>query len=213
MPTVKIQTSKNATWLNAAGDSVPFKFVPKSDKSKEVLAAKIWKAALSVEASLAQLHSMMKEAFTEVSALVKAEYELKNDKKLKTGKGSLTWFNFDRSIKVEADVNDIVKWDSGLMTEALILLNKYISANMTESNELISELVKSAFANQKGMIDTGKVFQLLRYEDKIKAVAFQKACELIKQAQSIDRTKLYMRVWEKQDDGSYRNINLTFSTL
>ena len=84
---------------------------------------------------------------------------------------------------------------------------------MTEANELISQLVKSAFANTKGMIDTDKVFQILRYEEKIKNKQFQKACELIKQAQSIDRTKLYMRIWEKDADGAYRNINLNFSNI
>ena len=99
------------------------------------------------------------------------------------------------------------------MVEALALLNTYISANMSEANELISQLVKSAFANTKGEIDTGKVFQILRYEDKIKNKQFQKACELIKQAQSIDKTKLYMRVWEKDAEGSYRNINLQFSNI
>ena len=149
MQTVKIHTAKDATWVNAAGDAVPYKFVPKSDRSKEALAAKIYKAALSAEDSLKALHGMMREAFTEVSALVKAEYELKNDKKKKAGKGSLTWFNFDKSVKIEADVNDIVKWDGSLMTEALTLLNTYLSANMTETNELVAALVKSAFANTK----------------------------------------------------------------
>ncbi len=213
MNKVKIHTARDTTWINASGDAVPVKFVPKSDKSKEVLAGKIHKAALNAEAVLEALYAQLNEAFEEVKALLKAEYELKNDKPKKKGKGSLTWFNFDRSLKIEADINEIVKWDSSLMTEALSLLNSYISANLTESNVLISELVKSAFANTKGMIDTGKVFQILRYEDKIKNKNFQKACELIKQAQSIDKTKLYMRVWEKDEQGAFRNINLNFSSL
>ena len=212
-PTVKIYTKKNATWLNAAGDQVPLKFVPKSDVFKEALASKVYKAAMATEASLTALHVMMNEAFAEISTMVNAEYELKNSKKRQPVKGNITWFTFDRSLKIEANVNDIVKWDNALMTEALALLNSYISANLTEANILISELVKSAFANTKGQIDTGKVFQILRYEDKIKSKRFQKACELIKQAQAIDRTKLYMRIWEKEADGQYRNINLNFSSI
>ncbi len=213
MNTVTIHTPKNATWINAAGDAVPYKFVPKADKSKETLAGKILKAAINAELVLLSLHGMMKEAFTEVAALIKAEYELKNDKKKPQGKGSLTWFNFDKSIKIEADVNDIVKWDGALMTESLTLLNAYLSTSMSDANVLIAGLVKSAYANTKGMIDTGKVFQILKYEADIKDKRFQKACELIKQAQSIDRTKLYMRVWVKEEDGSYRNVNLNFSNI
>lgn len=209
---IKIHTAKDSTWTNAMGDVVPVKFVPQSDKVKETLAGKVLKAALNAEAVLLSLHAMMDQAFTDVSSMIKQEYELKNKKK-KEGKGSLTWFSFDRSVKIEADMNEIVKWDGALMTEALELLNQYISANMTEANELISGLVKSAFANTKGMIDTGKVFQLLKYEDRIRAKAFQKACELMKKAQSIDKTKLYMRVWAKETAGDYRNVNLNFSSL
>ncbi len=209
---IKIHTTKDTTWTNAMGDVVPVKFVPQSDKVKEALAGKVYKAALHAESVLLALHTMMGQAFKDVSSMIKQEYELKAKKKKET-KGSLTWFNFDRSVKIEADMNEIVKWDGALMTEALELLNTYISANMTEANELISGLVKSAFANTKGMIDTGKVFQLLKYEDKIKAKAFQKACELMKKAQSIDKTKLYMRVWAKEDAGDYRNVNLNFSSL
>jgi hypothetical protein len=209
---IKIHTPKDSTWLNAMGDVVPVKFVPQSDKTKEALAGKVYKAAINAEVVLHSLHIMMGQAFKDVSSMIKQEYDLKNKKKKET-KGSLTWFNFDRSIKIEADMNEIVKWDGALMTEALELLNQYISANMTEANELISGLVKSAFANTKGMIDTGKVFQLLKYEDKIKAKAFQKACELMKKAQSIDKTKLYMRVWAKEEAGDYRNVNLNFSSI
>jgi hypothetical protein len=212
--TVKIHTAKNATWVNAAGDAVPFKFVPKSDKRKEELAGKLHATALKVEASIAALHTTMRAAFKEVEQLVKAEYELKNGKKKAVGeKGNITWFNFDRSIKIEANVNDIVKWDSALMTESLTLLNSYISSSMSDANVLIAGLVKSAFSNTKGMIDTAKVYQILRHEEQIKDKRFQKACELIKQASSIDRTKLYMRIWEKGEDGEYRNVNLNFSNI
>ncbi len=211
---VKIHTAKNATWLNAAGDAVPLKFVPKTDKRKEELAGKLHIMALKTEASLAALHVNMKAAFKEVEQLVKAEYEIKNGKKRLSGeKGNITWFNFDRSLKIEANVNDIVKWDSALMTESLTLLNNYISSSMSDANLLIAGLVKSAFSNTKGMIDTAKVYQILKHEEQIKDKRFQKACELIKQASSIDRTKLYMRIWEKQDDGEYRNINLNFSSI
>jgi hypothetical protein len=210
---VKIHNSKDTIWTNATGDQVPLKFVPKTDKVKESLAGKIYKAAKNAEATLNELYTLMQGAFDEVRDLIKDEYSIKYNKEKKSGKGSITWFNFDRSIKIEANVNDLVKWDNALMTQALELLNDYLSQNLTEANELIAGLVKSAFANSKGMIDTGKVFQILKYQDKIKQKSFQKACELMKNAQSIDRTKLYMRVFEKDASGQYININLNFSSL
>jgi hypothetical protein len=213
MSIVKFHNNKTPIWQNASGEQVPVKFVPKTDKLKETLAAKLHKSALNVEACLNALHQDMNIAFEDIKNAVKAEYQIKTGKSKAQGKGSFTWFNFDKSLKVEADMNDIVKWDNGLMTEALELLNKYIDGSLTDSNVLIKELVNKAFANTKGMIDSGKVFQILRYEDKIKNTSFQKACQLMKQAQSIDRTKLYMRIWEKCSDGQYRNINLNFSSI
>lgn len=208
---VKIFSPKDTTWINADNDSVPIKFVPATDKLKEALAGKLYKQALKVEAELAAFHASMEDAFTQVLKLIKEAYDLKG-KKLTT-KGSITWYNFDRSIKLEADMNEIPKWDDALMSEAKILMDGFLSSNMSEANELISKLVSSAFSNSKGMIDTAKVFQILKYQDKIKNQAFQKACNMMKNAQSIDRTKRYMRIWVKDDNGQYRNVNLNFSSL
>ncbi|HML58494.1 MAG TPA: DUF3164 family protein [Ferruginibacter sp.] len=210
---IKIHTTKDATWRNAAGDSVPVKFVPKADRIREAHAAKIHKAAIHAEKVLQDLHSLIHDSMDEIRALILSEYELKASKRAGKHKGNITWYNFDKSIKVEAEMNDIVKWDQPLMAEALAQLNQYISKSMGDAHQLISELVKSAFANSRGMIDSGKVFQLLKYEEKIKSQPFQKACQLMKAAQSIDRTKLYMRVWERMPDGQYRNINLNFSNI
>lgn len=211
--TVKIHTSKDNVWTNAAGDNVPIKFVPKADKLKEQFAGKIHKAALNVEGCLNALYEQMSDAFKTIETAVKEEFAIKNGKDKKEGKGSFTWYNFDRSLKIEADVNDIIKWDNALMTEALQLLNDYITGSLNENNELIAGLVKDAFSNSKNMIDSRKIFQLLKYEGKIKNAKFLKACDLIRNAQSVDKTKLYMRIWEKVEDGTYRNINLNFSSI
>ncbi len=214
MSAVKIHTTKDAHWTDASGAKVPLKFVPSSAKSAESLAGKIFKNAITVEQQLSDLHKQMKEAVEEVANAIKIEYSLKNKgKEKKPGKGAITWYNFDRSLKIEASVNEIPKWDGSLLSAAHGLLKEYISGAIGEANELIKGLVNDAFANNKGGVDSKKILQILRYEDKIKNAKFQKACELLKQAQSIDKTKLYMRVWAKEDNGEYRDINLNFSSI
>lgn len=212
MSTVCFHTSKNNTWRNASGDEVPYKFVPEVDKKKETLSAKILKQALQAEATLQNLYDFMTDAFAEITTLVKQEYEIKKGKSKKTTSG-FTWYNFDKSVKVESTVDEIVKWDETLSSEAYQILKEYIQSALTGDKELISGLVSEAFANSKGMIDTRKVFQIIKWGRKIKSAKYQKACELLTQAQGIDKTKLYMRVWVKEDDGSYRNINLNFSSI
>jgi hypothetical protein len=210
---VKFQSTKDSTWRTSTGEAVPVKFLPKSTKTKETVGAKIYKAALAAEQTLIDLHKMMQAAFTEIDRLVKAEYQIKYEKEKRQGKGGLTWYNHDMSLKVEASVDEVCKWDAALMTEARTLLDAYLSTALTETHQLISDLVLGAFSNNKGTIDSKKVFLILKHQNKIKNAKYQKACELIKQAQGVDKTKLYMRAWAKQDDGQYRNINLNFSNI
>lgn len=209
---VKIHKAKDPVWINAAGDAVPVKFVPETDKLKESLAGIIYKSAVTIEAELKDFYELMTLAFEKAREAVVKEYNIKGKEK-KQGKGSFTWYNFDRSLKIEADINDIVKWDGPLMTEAQDCFEKFFSGEMSESQVLIKDIVIKAFSNSSGQPDTKNVFKLLKFETKIKNKNFQKACELIKQAQNIDKTKLYMRVWEKTDSGEYRSINLNFSSI
>jgi tRNA G10 N-methylase Trm11 len=173
----------------------------------------LYKGALKAEQILNDLHEAMHLSTQEVAQLVREEFDIKERKGRGKGKGNITWYNFDKSLKIEADVQDIVKWDEAMMTEAKLLFDEYLDKNLTEDHALIKEMVMKAFSNNKGMIDSRQVFQLLKYEEKIKNEKYRKACKLMKQAQGIDKTKLYMRIWEKTEDGSYRNINLNFSSI
>lgn len=212
-PTVKLHTAKDAQWKNAAGDAVPLKYVSKADRQKETWAGALHKQALKAEAVLQDLHTAMKDGCEQIALLVRQEYELKNGKQAKPTKGNLTWYNFDGSLKVEANVNEVVKWDDALMTEAKALLNEYLDSQLTDNQALIKKLVSDAFSNHKGGIDSRKIFQLLKYDGQIKSSKYSKACELMRQAQMIDRTKLYMSMSERLADGSYRSIVLNFSNI
>lgn len=208
----KIQTTKDATWTDADGNKVPFKFIPASDRKKESIAGKIVKGALKIERDLANFYEEVEAGYNEVYRQMLEDYELRYNKERKI-KGSYSWYNFDKSIKIEASMNDLVKWDEAMMSEARQELDTYLGLNLTDANELIRGLVQSAFHNSKGMIDTGKVFQLLKYEGKIKQKNFANACRLMRGAQSVASSKKYTRIWVREADGSYRNVNLNFSSL
>jgi len=210
---VKTHTTKDAVWTNAAGDQVPVKFLTHADKLKESEAARIRKAALAAEKGLADLHAMMSKINAAVTVAIREEYELKKGAKKRDGKGNMTWYNFDGSIKIEVNINDIVKWDESLMNEAKKIFDEYIENALGSNATLIKKLVTGAFANSKGAIDSRQVFQLLKYQGQMNSSKYDKACELMLDAQRIDKTRLYMQVWEKMDDGSYRNINLNFSSI
>lgn len=210
---VNFQTKKSKVWKNATGETVPVNFVPDAALGCEILAAGAHKEAIKVEAALRTLHNYLQEASRKASEFIKDDFEIKKKRKKADTKGNITWYNFDRSLKIETSVQDIVRWDDAMMTEALQLLNEYINSSLGDANVLIKGLVTKAFANTKGGVDSGRVFQLLKYENQINDKRFSQACNILRQAQDIARSKSYMRVWEKMDNGEYRNINLNFSSL
>lgn len=210
---VRLHSSKDALWINAAGDQVPRKYLSKVDVVKESHAGKLHKAAKAAELALMELHKQMDEACKDVANMVRAEYEIKNGKKARETKGGLTWYNFDNSLKVECNVDEVVKWDDGMMAEARKLLDAYLDSQLTENQALIKKIVMAAFSNRKGTIDSRKVFELLSYENQISSSNYRKACEIMRQAQIIDRKKVYMKMSERMEDGSYRFINLNFSNI
>jgi hypothetical protein len=212
MNIVTIQTPKSKTWVDADGNEVPYKFVPQGDRIKENLAATLLKKALKIEQQLQDFYNEIREGFDKVYQQMLDDYKIKNKKDRKI-KGSYTWFNFNRSIKIEGDINDVVKWDEAKMALAREYFDEYLSKNLSTSNEFLRGLIQKVFSNSKGMIDTAQVFVILRYQDKEKDASFQKACNIMRDAQSVGNTKKYYRVWVREDDGSYRNINLNFSSL
>ncbi|MGN7787391.1 DUF3164 family protein [Niabella sp. 22666] len=209
---ITIQTPKQSTWHDADGNEVPLKFVPKSDRVKEKLAGTLVKKALALEQDLLAFFTELKAGCDAVYNQMLEDYKIANNKERKI-KGSYTWFNFDRSIKIEGDVKDLVKWDEAKMALAREHFDEYMAKNLSTTNELVRGLIQKAFSNNKGMIDTAQVFLILKYQSSEKDASFQTACDLMRNAHSVANSKKYYRVWVRQEDGQYRNVNLNFSSL
>jgi hypothetical protein len=88
-----------------------------------------------------------------------------------------------------------------------------MSKNLTASDEFVKELVDTAFSNSKGALDAKKVLSLLKHRTKIKNVLFQEALNLIEESIRRPDSKTYYRVWTKDEDGKYKNIDLNFSSI
>ena len=210
---VKFHTAKDAVWTNAAGDPVPVKHISKSEKLKEAIAARILKKAVKLEEALIELLDDLQQSNMEIDAALRVDYELKTGNKKKVGKGGLTWYSFNGDVKVETNINDFMKFDESMMNEAHLLVKEYIGSKLNEDQQLIASIATDAFSTTKGGFDPRKVFNLLKYEAKVKNARYSKACDLIRNAQRIDKSKAYHRISVRQPDGNYRPIKLNFSSL
>lgn len=205
------QTPKDINWIDEAGNSIPFNRTTKSERIKERLANKILKEAQKVNASLEALKKLVDNAVNEVIEECRKENGVKLE-----GKGNYTWYNFNRSIKIETNINELIKFDEILLESAkeklLGLIREY-----TSGDDFIKSIVEQAFQTNTGKLDTKRILGLKKQTDRIKneqiRMVWQEAMNLIDKSISRPDSKKYMKVFLKNSEGEYENIQLNFSSI
>lgn len=200
------------SWIDEVGLEIPFNRLNKVEITKEMYAGKIYKEACKINKSLQAFMAMIAFANEEVNKAIDKENQALN-KKCKQTKGNFTWFNFDRSIKIEVNVNETVKFDEAKIATARELFDSFIDKNVQGTDDIVRQLINTAFANTRGGLDSKKVLSLLKYRTKIKDKQFQAALDLIQDSISRPSSKRYFRVWVKNEEGAYENIELNFSSI
>jgi hypothetical protein len=205
---IKKQTSENKMWLDEKGITCPYSRLTKSEKLKETEAYELAKKALKLEDDLKELKNRMIQSCTNVYAEI-----AKENNSEKENKGNMTFFNFDRTIKVEKNINEKIDFDVAMIEMAKKKLDSFLEKGLKTVDEFIKALVDDAFTNTKGRLDTKKVMSLLKHESRIDHEDFQEAMSLIKKAISRPSSKEYYRISLRNDNGQYDVIDLNFSNL
>ncbi len=128
-------------------------------------------------------------------------------------KGNFTWYNFDRSIKIERSVNEALQYDDQTIMAAKEILHEFLSSSIDSSKDFVKEMILTAFENKNGKLDPKKITPLTRHEKRVNDPRFTEACNLIKKAERRPDSKIYYRVWVKDVAGSYESIELNFSNI
>jgi hypothetical protein len=202
------QEVKDGFWTNEAGDKVPVGYINKSDKLKERHAHTLLVRAKSLNEKLAEFKALSKRLNDEVHDAAMSDYKV-----TPSNKGNYTWFNFDRSIKVEVSVNERIEFDDLTIKACKEKLDEFLNVNVESKHDFVKQLVTDAFATTRGKLDAKKVMSLLRYEDKIKDTLFQESLALLKQSIRRPDSRMYYRISERQVDGTYQVIDLNFSSI
>jgi hypothetical protein len=204
-----IYSKDNPMWVEESGLEVPFSRVTAFERKKERDAASLLKGALQLHEALdAYKERMMKlsrEIFEQAMAAAKAD--------AKKSKGNFTWYSFDRSIKIEVNINERIDFDDLDIEAARQKLNEFIASKLSGNDEAIVALINSAFETSHGKLDARKVLGLLKFKSKIKAALFQDAMELIEKSIRKPDSKTYYRISQRNDKGEYEVVNLNFSSI
>lgn len=207
---IKEQKGENNMWIDEKNISIPFNRVTKNERLKEKLSVNIAKAAIKLQDELTEFKQKC------IDSCEKAyQAELKEGKA--STKGGFTLYNFDKSIKIERSINETITFDENLIGAAKDKFDEFLKSSTGGVEDMIQELIMSAFSsNKKGKLDAKKVMSLLSYRSRIKAEkypAFHEALNLIEQSIRRPDSKTYFRIWIKDDNNEYQNIDLNFSSL
>ena len=206
----KFYKTKDQVWQDETGMSIPVSRVNKAERLTERKTAQLVKKALD-------LNSRLKAFKQDIKKIAKEVYNAhlkENGGKEKTDyKGNFTFYNFDRSVKVEVNVTEPIEFDDITVQLAQEKLQEFLSNNITAQNEFIKELVLDAFKTRRGKLDTKRVLNLTRYVDKVNDPLFKDAVSLINKSIRKRPSRMYFRVFIKDDSGKYQNIDLNLSSV
>ncbi|MEI6061730.1 MAG: DUF3164 family protein [Bacteroidota bacterium] len=203
-----IQTRKNQYWLDESGNQIPFNRLTHLEVKQEADIARLIKEAALING---RLKAFKAHIATVCNNLVR---EFMLTKKVDSiGKGNVTLYNFDRSIKIQLDINDRIEFDDLTMKACKEKFDEFLNANIDEKQDFVKEMVNNAFSTSRGKLDSKKVMSLLKFETRIKDTTFQDALTLLKESIRRPDSKSYYRVWVKDESGAFQNIDLNFSSI
>lgn len=208
--TIKQQKSADGSWIDEAANAIPYDRVKKSERLNEKLLAGLAKRAIALNADLKGFKSLLIQKVDEMYDAFVAENGGKAPGK---GKGGITLWNFDRTIKVELKINEQIEFDENFITLAKDKLDELLKDGLEGAADFVKPLVMDAFKTSGGRLDTKRVLGLRRYADRVTDSRYAEAMGLIDKAIRKPKSKEYMQVWVKDEKGEYQDVQLNFSAI
>lgn len=201
-----IQKNTSKTWLDHRGNEVPRDYVPKFDRYNEIQVSKIFNAAIKLNEQIARFKAMSYE----IADALYAEMLRNANIAPSDRKGNYTLTSFDKSIRIEVNVNELIEFDENINL-AQMKLQEFIE-NKTKGVDIdIVALVNQAFTTRKGRLDKARIFGL--FSLNITHPLWQESMELIRKSINRNSTVRYMEISEKDENGRYIPIRLNFATI
>lgn len=208
MRVVNIQKSKDQFWVDETGTKIPYNRTTKVERLMERKSGQLYKHADTLNKKLLEFKTEVAEVCQEV---YDAYMEACNNKK--PSKGNYTWYNFDRSIKIEINVNTPIKFDELGIAACKDKLDEFFETEIETKNAFIKEIITDAFETSRGNLDTKKVMDLFKHRKRVNKPLFDEALDLLEKSIRRPASKTYFRIWAKNTEGKYENVDLNFSSV
>ncbi|WP_434777667.1 DUF3164 family protein [Neisseria sp. Ec49-e6-T10] len=192
---------------DARGNLIPVANIKEIDLVKDDLVIELVKKAKQKTQELAVFKNELMgdiEAFVQLSA---EQYDVK----LGGIKGNVRLMSFDGKYKVERSISDTLTFDQNLLA-AKALIDECLHDWTTDARPELCALINNAFdVDKQGNLNTGRILGLRKL--KIDDVRWLKAMKALDDSITIQCSKSYVRVYERNEQGNYDQINLNVARV
>ncbi|AAN55688.1 DUF3164 family protein [Shewanella oneidensis MR-1] len=201
------QTAPQGFRLNALGHAVPESQIKEIDKLRDELVLQIVTAAKEMQGHMATYKATSMRAVADFIDLSASEFGVK----FGGTKGNVSLVSFDGKYKVQRSIGEHRVFDERIQA-AKSKIDDCIKRWSVGSNDHIKALVELSFkVNKQGYIDINQVLSLRQLD--IDDTDWRSAMDAIADSIQVMGSTPYLRVYERQDDGTYKQISLDIAKL
>ena len=196
-------------WEDGRGGLVDVNMVKPIDRKRNDLVLNIMDKAFAERDRLKKLKA---EIWSEVQEFVSdSQKDSGLKKKVGGAKGNITLTSFDGKYKVIVAVNDTIQFSEKLQI-AKQLIDQCISRWSEDARPELRALVNDAFrVGKNGVVSTARILGLRRLD--IKDSTWKKAMDAISESIMVANSKSYLRFYQKDEQGAYKQIALDVASL
>jgi hypothetical protein len=206
--TMKIQQKQSdPVWMDESGTEIPTNRLTKAEKIMEKNSYKLLNVAKKINGELVSFKELISELSNEAFEAFMAE------KNAKPTKGNFTWYNFNRTIKIEVSISEPIVFDDLTLKAAKDKFDEFLTQNLDSKNDFVKPMIIESFQATRGKIDVKQVMKLVRWADRIADPLFKEGAALVNQAIRRPSSRTYFRVWCKDASGQYQNVDLNLSSI
>jgi len=192
---------------DAQGRLVPLDQVKEIDRERDTL---VMELVGQVKAMRSAMRDLKGQIMGEIEAFVQLSAE-QHGAQLGGKKGNVTLVSYDGRYKVVRQISEHLSFDEQLQA-AKALIDECIKEWTENSRTELQVLINDAFqVDKEGKINTGRVLGLRRLD--IKDDRWKRAMDAISDSLQVTGTKAYVRIYERQEDGSYKALPLDMAAL
>lgn len=205
---IKKQKSSDKLWQDESGQQIPYDRTTRYERAAEVSTYRIASEGQKIHEKLKAYKDFVR---TEATRLY--EIFVEENGQLGKGKGSATFFNFDRTIKVSVKVNELITFDENTISLAKDKLDEFLREGLDGAKDFVKPLVMEAFHQRNGSLDNKRVLGLKQHAHRINHPLYTEAMKLIDKSVRRPSTREYFQVWVLDSNGEYQDIQLNFASI